>query len=162
MPSQIHHRSYGWYRTAVPCHRASEPLHLRISLCLSSVHGQPELPEPPHRNLHTDLTSAQYALLLPQQLHGQCGPPAIRTLWNVKMVWLSSPSELRNTTGCIPLEGHGKTGCPLRRNRRTESRRSVLRTDVPAALLIHRELPMPPLEQSPLRDLSPSPVSSLE
>ena len=109
-----HFRRNGWLQTEVLFRHASEllrckcPVHLRTSRSLSSDlirtglqgnHGSvPDIHE----------AWSVFSVLLLHKLHEWCVLPAIRILWNEGTDVLSSPSGQQNTTGCIPLEGHGK------------------------------------------------------
>ena len=161
-----HRRSCGWFRTGVPFRHALRtrwyrlPQHLRIFLYLSSVRERPGSQGNPRRNLHRGLTSGSFSPELPLLSHVRCGPPAIRTLWSGGTVLSSSPILLRNTTGCIPSEGHGRSGCLSGRNHRTESRMSGGRRDAPEAA---QDLPVLPMQlpvQNLLHGLSLYQVSS--
>ena len=89
-------------------------------ICLLSANDRDRKGNP-RRNLHRGLTSGSFSPELPLLSHVRCGLPAIRTLWSGGTVLSSSPILLRNTTDCIPSEGHGRSGCLSGRNRRTGS-----------------------------------------
>ena len=98
MLSQIHHQSYGLFQTVMLFHRALMlqlymwHVPLRISLSLSSVLLQLELPGTAHRNLHTYLTSVPFLLQLLLLSHVLYVLPARRTLKFLKMVSLFFPN----------------------------------------------------------------------
>ena len=76
-------------------------VHLRISLSLSSVLLQLELPDTAHRNLHTYLTSVPFLLQLLLLSHVLYVLPARRTLKFLKMVLLSFPNVQQIPTDYI-------------------------------------------------------------
>ena len=143
-----HFRRNGWLQTEVLFRHASEllrckcPVHLRTSRSLSSDlirtglqgnHGSvPDIHE----------AWSVFSVLLLHKLHEWCVLPAIRTLWNEGTVWLSSPSEVPNTTDSILSEGHGKTVRFLPTGRRTESPMSDGCTLAPEESQDHLLLPM--------------------
>ena len=148
MPPEIRFQRNGLLRTAVLFRRASVlllykyPELLQISHALLFYLLQMVQPLSLCRSLCKSATSGLFFVQPLHMLHESCGLPAIRILWNEGTVWLSSPSEVPNTTDSILSEGHGKTVRFLPTGRRTESLMSDGCTLAPEESQDHLLLPM--------------------
>ena len=127
MPPEIRFQRNGLLRTAVLFRRASVlllykyPELLQISHALLFYLLQMVQPLSLCRSLCKSATSGLFFVQPLHMLHESCGLPAIRILWNEGTVSLSSPSEVRNTTGSILLVNLCKTVLFLPISHRTMS-----------------------------------------
>ena len=127
MPPEIRFQRNGLLRTAVLFRRASVlllykyPELLQISHALLFYLLQMVQPLSLCRSLCKSATSGLFFVQPLHMLHESCDLPAIRILWNEGMVSLSSPSEVRSTTGSILLVNLCKTVLFLPISHRTMS-----------------------------------------
>ena len=117
-------RSYGSFRIAMPCRRASMLLSHR-SLPRPQIfpyrsYGplQRELPVPAHRNPRKHSASGSFFLPPLPPSHAPYGLPATRTHGSAGKVLFPSPSALLSTTGYTAAADRGKNGSYFYNNHR--------------------------------------------